>query len=165
MNKMNIDKKPHNNSNKSKKIIENVQENDKANLDDMDWDEDALSVVKTAEIKKKNHVSSSKKQQKEQKKTNANLRINVADGVYWPKPRMSCGIAIKGKILYLIGGLYEIGDRQITLSDMYSIDITKLDKWTLLKESDETLEEDWLSSESETESGDDDDDSDDSDID
>lgn len=47
----------------------------------------------------------------------------------WPRPRSSVGLAIKGKTLYLYGGYYEIGDRQVTLSDMYELDLGKLDQW------------------------------------
>jgi hypothetical protein len=55
-----------------------------------------------------------------------------ASGV-WPRPRSSVGLAIKGKTLYLYGGYYEIGDRQVTLSDLYELDLGKLDQWKVGK--------------------------------
>jgi hypothetical protein len=36
-----------------------------------------------------------------------------------PSSRMNAGLAVKQGKLYLYGGLYEDGDKQITLSDMY----------------------------------------------
>ena len=44
-----------------------------------------------------------------------------------PSPRMNCGLAVKHGFLYLYGGMREVGDRQLTLRDMYA-----LGKWKLL---------------------------------
>ena len=38
-----------------------------------------------------------------------------------PSPRMSSGLAIKNGVLYLYGGLREIGDKTFTLCDLYSL--------------------------------------------
>ncbi|KAF5282867.1 hypothetical protein FQR65_LT14191 [Abscondita terminalis] len=70
-----------------------------------------------------------------------------------PTPRMNCGLAVKHGILYLFGGMFEDGDKQITLSDFYSLDLRKVDEWRVLVEDEEVQE--WLASESESESGED----------
>lgn len=41
--------------------------------------------------------------------------------VFQPSPRMNCGLAVKHGVLYLYGGMFEDGDRQLTLSDLYSL--------------------------------------------
>jgi hypothetical protein len=38
-----------------------------------------------------------------------------------PAPRMSAGLAYKQGKLYLYGGQYEEGDKQLTFSDLYSL--------------------------------------------
>ena len=35
-------------------------------------------------------------------------------------------LACQGNTLYLYGGLFEIGEKQFTLSDLYSIDLNKM---------------------------------------
>lgn len=40
---------------------------------------------------------------------------------FTPCSRMSCCIAIKRNILYLFGGLYEDGEKQLTFGDFYSL--------------------------------------------
>lgn len=68
-------------------------------------------------------------------------------------------------MVYLYGGYYEIGDRQVTLSDMYAVDLGKMDQWTLIQETDEASQK-WLDEDDEDSSSDDDsDDSDDDDSD
>ncbi|CAH1179032.1 unnamed protein product [Phaedon cochleariae] len=68
---------------------------------------------------------------------------------FQPSPRMNCGLAIKHGILYLYGGMFEDGDKQFTFSDMYSLDLKKLDEWkTVIADDTSALE--WLGSESES---------------
>lgn len=38
--------------------------------------------------------------------------------------------------LYLYGGMFEVGDRQFTLSDFYCLDLHKMDQWEVLVEMD-----------------------------
>lgn len=66
--------------------------------------------------------------------------------IFEPKPRMNASLVIKHGVLFLYGGLYEEGDRQLTLSDFHSLDIHKLDEWqTIVPFSSEGLE--WIESE------------------
>lgn len=64
-----------------------------------------------------------------------------------PQPRMSAGLAVHHGILYLYGGLYEHGDRLFTFSDMYSLDLKKMDEWRVLIPMDESDQE-WFDSSS-----------------
>ncbi|KAA8494818.1 Kelch domain-containing protein 4 [Porphyridium purpureum] len=53
----------------------------------------------------------------------------------WPCPRANAGVAIKGRNLYIYGGYQEVGERQVVLSDLLTIDVSKLDEWLCLQES------------------------------
>uniref|UniRef100_A0A673K2Z8 Kelch domain-containing protein 4-like n=1 Tax=Sinocyclocheilus rhinocerous TaxID=307959 RepID=A0A673K2Z8_9TELE len=68
-----------------------------------------------------------------------------------PCPRSSAMATVKHGKLYLYGGMFEVGDRQFTLCDLYSLDLHKIDKWDVLVEMDPKTQE-WLEeSESEDE--------------
>lgn len=47
----------------------------------------------------------------------------VADApkLFQPSPRMNCGLTVKHGVLYLYGGMYEEGSKQLTYSDFYSL--------------------------------------------
>lgn len=53
-----------------------------------------------------------------------------------PCPRSSAMATVKHGKLYLYGGMFEVGDRQFTLSDLYSLDLHKMDQWEVLVEMD-----------------------------
>lgn len=53
-----------------------------------------------------------------------------------PCPRSSAMATVKHGKLYLYGGMFEVGDRQFTLSDLYSLDLHKMDLWDVLVEMD-----------------------------
>ncbi|CAG9763379.1 unnamed protein product [Ceutorhynchus assimilis] len=65
--------------------------------------------------------------------------------LFQPSPRMNCGLAIKHGVLYLYGGMYEDGERELTFSDLYSLDLKKLDEWKVIIEDDASKIE-WLGS-------------------
>lgn len=41
--------------------------------------------------------------------------------VFMPPPRINAGMVVKKGILYLYGGIYEDGDKQLTLGDFYAL--------------------------------------------
>lgn len=45
----------------------------------------------------------------------------TSSNVLLPPPRMNCGLAVKHGHLYVCGGIFEDGDRQLTLLDLYSL--------------------------------------------
>ncbi|KAL0155751.1 hypothetical protein M9458_050014, partial [Cirrhinus mrigala] len=53
-----------------------------------------------------------------------------------PCPRSSAMATVKHGKLYLYGGMFEVGDRQFTLADLYSLDLHKMDQWDVLVEMD-----------------------------
>ncbi|XP_070356393.1 kelch domain-containing protein 4 isoform X1 [Equus asinus] len=60
-----------------------------------------------------------------------------------PSPRSNAMLAVKHGRLYLYGGMFEAGDRQVTLSDLYCLDLHKMEEWTALVEMDPETQE-WL---------------------
>lgn len=81
--------------------------------------------------------------------------LQKADGpkAFQPAKRMNCGLAVKRGCLFLYGGMFEDGDKQVTYADMYSLDLKKLDEWKTIIP-DDTTKQEWLGSESESESED-----------
>ncbi|XP_044252755.1 kelch domain-containing protein 4-like [Tribolium madens] len=75
----------------------------------------------------------------------------TSDGpkVFQPSPRLNCGLAVKHGVLYLYGGMFEDGDKQVTFSDFYSIDLRKLDEWKVIIQ-DDTSSQEWFGSDDES---------------
>lgn len=53
-----------------------------------------------------------------------------------PCPRSSAMAVVKHGKLYLYGGMFEVGDRQFTLNDLYCLDLHKMEQWEVLLEMD-----------------------------
>ncbi|XP_049720246.1 kelch domain-containing protein 4 isoform X2 [Elephas maximus indicus] len=70
-----------------------------------------------------------------------------------PSPRSNTMLAVKHGLLYVYGGMFEAGDRQVTLSDLYCLDLQKMEGWKALVEMDPGTQE-WLE-ETDTEEEDD----------
>ena len=49
-----------------------------------------------------------------------------------PLPRINSSLVIAGHMLYLYGGLLEVGDREVTLDDMWALDLRKTENWECL---------------------------------
>jgi hypothetical protein len=62
--------------------------------------------------------------------------------------------------LYLYGGMMEVGDREVTLDDLYTLDLNKLDAWNLVIEATKT---DWVEPDDDDDDDEDEDDEDDED--
>ncbi|XP_005989196.1 kelch domain-containing protein 4 isoform X1 [Latimeria chalumnae] len=60
-----------------------------------------------------------------------------------PCPRSNAMTVVKHGLLYVYGGMFEVGDRQFTLNDLYSIDLHKMEEWKVLVEIDPKTQE-WL---------------------
>ncbi|XP_072452229.1 kelch domain-containing protein 4 [Chiloscyllium punctatum] len=67
-----------------------------------------------------------------------------------PCARSSAMVVIKNGLFYIYGGMFEVGDRQFTLNDLYCIDLHKMNEWKVLVETD-PKSQDWLESDSEDE--------------
>eukprot|EP01018_Ginkgo_biloba_P013717 Gb_28955 [translate_table: standard] len=69
-----------------------------------------------------------------------------------PCGRINACMVVGKDTLYLYGGMMEIGDREVTLDDLYTLDLNKLDEWKCVVEASKT---EWV------EASDDEDDDDD----
>jgi len=74
-----------------------------------------------------------------------------------PSGRINACMAVGKDMLYLYGGMMEVKDREITLDDLYSLNLSKLDEWKCIIPASES---EWLEI-SEDEDDDDDDEADD----
>ena len=45
--------------------------------------------------------------------------LDASKDVFIPPPRINCGLVAKKGILYMYGGMFEDGDRQLMLNDFY----------------------------------------------
>ncbi|XP_060644473.2 kelch domain-containing protein 4 isoform X1 [Anolis sagrei] len=70
-----------------------------------------------------------------------------------PCPRSNAMLAVKHGMLYVLGGMFEVGDRQFTLNDLYALDLHKMDGWKVLVEMDPKTQE-WLEESESDEEGD-----------
>ncbi|ELU14765.1 hypothetical protein CAPTEDRAFT_226649 [Capitella teleta] len=66
---------------------------------------------------------------------------------FTPSARMNPAMTIRNGVLYLYGGVIEEGEKQFTMSDFYSLDLHKLDKWQVLI-ADESNSKIWVESDS-----------------
>lgn len=96
---------------------------------------------------------------KPKKKKNAEMDVdddqeNDDPATKLPLERYNSMIAVQRNTLYIYGGIYETGDREYTLDDFYTIDLSKMNKVVCLKECPiDNLE--WHSSDEEDEDDDD----------
>nr|CAH8870462.1 unnamed protein product [Trichobilharzia regenti] len=67
-----------------------------------------------------------------------------------PSPRASAGLALVGSNLYLYGGVFEVGDRKVTLDDFYKLDVNHPISWECLYPGSQETQA-WFESESEDE--------------
>jgi N-acetylneuraminic acid mutarotase len=49
-----------------------------------------------------------------------------------PLPRINSSVLIRGHTMYLLGGILEVGDREVTLDDMWALDLRKREQWECL---------------------------------
>ncbi|KAK9171620.1 Galactose oxidase, central domain protein [Cryptosporidium meleagridis] len=82
----------------------------------------------------------------------SNSEINFENkSVDSPLPRINCGMFVRGNIIYIYGGLFESGKRNITLDDCWCFNILKKDEWVCVLPLSAKSQE-WVDSDSDTES-------------
>lgn len=47
--------------------------------------------------------------------------MEKVENIFFPSPRINPGLVVKNNILYLYGGMLEVGDKQYTFNDFYSL--------------------------------------------
>ncbi|XP_044966915.1 kelch domain-containing protein 4 isoform X2 [Hordeum vulgare subsp. vulgare] len=76
-----------------------------------------------------------------------------------PIGRINASMAVGKDTLYLYGGMMEVKDREITLDDLYSLNLSKLDEWKCIIPASES---EWLEMSDDDDEDEDEDDEDDS---
>jgi Galactose oxidase, central domain len=66
--------------------------------------------------------------QKRQEEKEAQVSKRIVERTE-PLPRIKAGLFLNGHTLYVYGGLLEVGDREVTLDDMWCIDVRKNRTW------------------------------------
>lgn len=63
-----------------------------------------------------------------------NPETNIPEAVQRkePLPRINASLVTVGHVLYLYGGILEVGDREVTLDDMWCLDLRKRETWECL---------------------------------
>jgi Galactose oxidase, central domain len=102
-----------------------------ANLKKTGWDLDKLRSSMFAFVDGDGHVIYEKidtvlEKRQEEKEAEATKRIIERTE---PLPRIKAGLFLNGHTLYVYGGLLEVGDREVTLDDMWCIDVRKNRVW------------------------------------
>jgi N-acetylneuraminic acid mutarotase len=72
----------------------------------------------------------------------------------WPGPRFNPALAVTKNTLYMFGGILEVQNKEFTLSDMWSLNLDKLQEWNRIIE-DETALSAWVGEESDDDDDDD----------
>jgi hypothetical protein len=103
------------------------QESD--NDDEAEEDEE-----KEEEKQDKNHTTHHMKTITSSSVMKLNAETNTHEAVVRtePLPRINSCLLLRGHLLYLWGGILEVGDREVTLDDMWSLDLRKRDHWECL---------------------------------
>ncbi|GFR85583.1 kelch domain-containing protein 4-like [Elysia marginata] len=64
-----------------------------------------------------------------------------AEEKFWPSARMNPSLVFKDGNLFMYGGIFEEGDKQVTLADLYKLDTHKMDTWTVIIGENRKLQE------------------------
>lgn len=130
------------------KLADEAEQSDIEKLENLNIEEEKCSEMQTTSddgvfTVKIGASSSSKASTIENKKEN----IEDPKEIFVPLPRMNVCLVVKHGFLYLYGGMFETGDKRLTLADLYALDIHKLDEWyTIIPPN---LTQEWVDSESE----------------
>ncbi|GFO25318.1 kelch domain-containing protein 4-like, partial [Plakobranchus ocellatus] len=67
--------------------------------------------------------------------------VGTTQEMFWPSARMNTALAFRDGALFMYGGVFEDGDKQVTLADLYALDIHKLESWSVIIGEDRKLQE------------------------
>ncbi|GAA0144998.1 hypothetical protein LIER_05295 [Lithospermum erythrorhizon] len=130
-----------------------------------DYDEDTERSIKNISMKvKQNLTVDSSKEMIKADETNrgtgstSSVQNSISPEIVKPRGRINSSIVVGRDMLYIYGGMLEVKDREITLDDLYTLNLSKLDEWKCLIPASEP---EWIEA-SEDEDDDEDGDEDDS---
>ncbi|GJR43685.1 Kelch domain-containing protein 4 [Tanacetum coccineum] len=130
---------PSDNSNDPMDVVRNDED------DDMECDIDDISTSMDKKVKVNGSSSKSLKQ------------CSTSEEVVKPCGRINASMVVGKDTLYIYGGMMEIKDQEITLDDLYALNLSKLDEWKCLIPASES---EWVEASDDDDEEDDDDDED-----
>ncbi|TYH97040.1 hypothetical protein ES332_A12G216000v1 [Gossypium tomentosum] len=133
-----------------------MEYDEEAGDEESNIDEMSEHIVASMTINDERSIKSTSKPQQ----TKSKSKFNVQDSVVKPCGRINSCMVVGKDTLYIYGGMMEVKDREITLDDLYSLNLSKLDEWKCIIPASES---EWVeASEDEDDEDEDDDDDDDS---
>ncbi|GMJ00093.1 hypothetical protein like AT5G50310 [Hibiscus trionum] len=122
-------------------------------------DEMSGNMVANMTIDDDRSNKSASKPQQSKSKTIVNYQDSVSPEVVKPCGRINACMVVGKDTLYIYGGMMEVKDQEITLDDLYSLNLSKLDEWKCIIPASES---EWVeASEDEDDDDEDEDDSED----
>jgi Domain of unknown function (DUF4110)/Galactose oxidase, central domain/Kelch motif len=118
-------------------VYENLEEEKKTAVDDDDDDDDDDDEVEESKDGDGEDTELNPKPSK-MIDNSAVLKVNPQTKVPEPLvrsdplPRINARLVMVGHVLYVYGGLVEVGDREVTLDDLWRFDLKKRDQWECL---------------------------------
>jgi len=80
----------------------------------------------------------SSNEKRDSQSMNAEAMALVTTEVVKPCGRINACMVVGKDTLYIYGGMMEIGDQELTLDDLYILDLNKLDKWKCIIQASKT---------------------------
>lgn len=160
----------------SEKSVENDNENSES---DEVIDSECNITDISLHLRKSVGINADTTSQSDEKSTESSSRFVVQnsnlDEIVKPCGRINSSVVVGRDTLYVYGGMMEIRDQEVTLDDLYTLNLSKLDEWKCIipvsqsewieesenEDEDEDEDEDDDTENEEDESGDDSDDEDD----
>ncbi|KAL4384336.1 hypothetical protein GQ457_15G006650 [Hibiscus cannabinus] len=122
-------------------------------------DEMSGNMVANMTIDDDRSIKSASKPQQSKSKTIYSYQDSVSPEVVKPCGRINACMVVGKDTLYIYGGMMEVKDQEITLDDLYSLNLSKLDEWKCIIPASES---EWVeASEDEDDEDEDEDDSED----
>ncbi|KAK8657784.1 hypothetical protein V6N13_036007 [Hibiscus sabdariffa] len=122
-------------------------------------DEMSGNMVANMKIDDDRSIKSASKPQQSKSKTIYSYQDSVSPEVVKPCGRINACMVVGKDTLYIYGGMMEVKDQEITLDDLYSLNLSKLDEWKCIIPASES---EWVdASEDEDDEDEDEDDSED----
>ncbi|KFK26668.1 hypothetical protein AALP_AA8G277500 [Arabis alpina] len=141
--------------------MDSIEEDESLPMGDLSGSSDAISERMAASLTvegNRSNAESDKMKALQGAKARLDPQVSVSEEVVKPCGRINSCMVVGKDTLYIYGGMMEIKDKEITLDDLYSLNLSKLDEWKCIIPATET---EWVEV-SEDEEGDEDEDDDDS---
>lgn len=88
------------------------------------------------------------------------LQNSISSEIVKPCGRINCSMVVGKDTLYIYGGMMEVKDQEITLDDLYCLNLSKLDEWKCIIPASKS---EWIEASEEEDEDEDEDDSEDED--